>query len=193
MLKSHLRKQALDQRNSLSEEEWLLLNEKLLEQAKKLDFSKFKSIHIFLPIVKRREPDTFMLIDWLQHTYPHIEIVVPKAEFQSSLMSHFSYQGKSDLVENHYQIPEPQQAKPFVGVPDIVIVPLLAFDLKGYRVGYGKGFYDRFLSTIDTLKVGLSFFDPVPSITDVHPNDVRLDLCITPDKIINFNKSTPYA
>jgi 5-formyltetrahydrofolate cyclo-ligase len=68
----------------------------------------------------------------------------------------------------------------------MVIVPLLAFDKKGYRVGYGKGFYDRFLANIETQKVGLSFFEPIEEINDVHLNDIRLDQCITPNGIINF-------
>ena len=71
-------------------------------------------------------------------------------------------------------------------MPDLVIVPLLAFDKKGYRVGYGKGFYDRFLQNSKTLKIGLSFFAPTEEIIDVHLNDVRLDKCITPAGIIEF-------
>ena len=95
---------------------------------------------------------------------------------------------KADLVTNHYHIPEPQKAKPFVGIPDMVIVPLLAFDEKGYRVGYGKGFYDRFLQNISTQKIGLSFFDGLQKLMIVHLNDIRLDKCITPNRIIEILK-----
>ena len=68
----------------------------------------------------------------------------------------------------------------------MVLVPLLAFDTKGYRVGYGKGFYDRFLSKIDVKKVGISLFEAVECIADVHEDDIRLDLCITPKQIYSF-------
>ncbi len=186
MLKPALRKQALDQRNALTVDELQLLNEKLLEQFKTLDFSNIKSLHIFLPIVQQKEPDTFLMIDWLQQYHPQIEIVVPKADFKTSIMSHHSYIDKQDLLHNHYHIPEPQRAKPFTGVPDMVIVPLLAFDKKGYRVGYGKGFYDRFLQHIQTQKIGLSLFGVTEEIIDVHLNDIRLDKCITPTAIIDF-------
>ena len=186
MFKSDLRKQALAHRNSLSDEALQLLNKKLLDGFKTLDFSGVKALHIFLPIVHQKEPDTFSMIEWLQTAHPAIEIVVPKADFKSSMMSHYAFKDKLDLLHNHYQIPEPQNAKPFVGIPDLVIVPLLAFDLQGYRVGYGKGFYDRFLQPIKTQKVGLSFFDAVTKINDVHLNDVRLDQCITPNRVINF-------
>jgi len=187
MLKSDIRKQALKQRDELTELQLSLLNEKLLERFKTLDFSKIKSIHIFLPIAHRKEPDTFLLIDWLQANHPEIEIIVPKADFTTSVMSHYSFKDRADLLHNHYHIPEPQQAKPFIGTPDMVIVPLLAFDNEGYRVGYGKGFYDRFLQNINTQKIGLSFFDAIPKIIDVNLNDVKLDSCITPEKIIDFS------
>ena len=186
MLKSELRKQALAKRNNLTELDLVTLNESLLERFKTLDLANVKSIHIFLPILKQKEPDTFLIIEWLQANHPAIEIVVPKADFNSSLMSHYSFKDKQDLINNHYHIPEPQKAKPFTGIPDMVIVPLLAFDKQGYRVGYGKGFYDRFLSGIITQKIGLSFFDGVEEINDVHLNDIKLDKCITPSKIISF-------
>ena len=187
MLKSALRKQALQQRNALTQAQINTLNAAVLAQFSTLNFSNIHSIHIFLPMVKHNEPNTFLWIDWLQKNHPKVVIVVPKANFATHTLSNFIYQGKADLKENQYQILEPQQAKPFLGMPDMVIVPLLAFDEKGYRVGYGKGFYDRFLQNSKTQKIGLSFFEAAPQITDVHVNDVRLDHCITPTKIINFN------
>lgn len=184
--KSDLRKQALNKRSNLTADELLMFNEKLVAQFKKLDLSEIKSIHTFLPITSKKEPDTFLIIDFLAQHHPEIQIVVPKADFGTSEMSHYCYGGKIELINNHYHIPEPQQATPFIGVPDMVIVPLLAFDKKGHRVGYGKGFYDRFLADSNTLKIGLSFFDAADEIIDVHLNDIRLDKCITPDQIYNF-------
>lgn len=187
MLKSALRKQALIERNALTDQETVALNERLLAQFKKLDLSNIESLHIFLPIIHQKEPDTFLMIAWLQKNHPEIEIVVPKADFTTSIMSHYSFKDKQDLRHNHYHIPEPQKAKPFAGIPDMVIVPLLAFDKKGFRVGYGKGFYDRFLQNLTTQKIGLSFFEATAEIIDVHLNDIRLDKCITPNQIYIFN------
>lgn len=187
MFKADLRKQAIAQRMALSEEELLSLNEKLLERFKTLDFSNINSIHFFLPIAKKKEPDTFLLISWLQENYPGIHIVVPKADFNTNAMTHHVYTHKSDLVSNAYHIPEPQSIQAYTGNFDMVIVPLLAFDKKGYRVGYGKGFYDRFLQGLNAQKIGLSFFNGVKEIYDVHLNDIRLDKCIIPQGIIDFN------
>jgi len=186
MLKSAIRKEVLQRRRALADDDFLVLNQLLLAQFKTLDFSEINSIHIFLPIVEKREPDTFLLIDWLQENHPEISIVVSRSNFNDHSMSHHPYQ-KEDLKANHYHIPEPQTTEIFEGKIDMVLVPLLAFDQHGYRVGYGKGFYDRFLSEIKTRKVGISLFDKLTEdITDVHQDDITLDLCITPKQIYHW-------
>ncbi len=185
--KSTLRKEALSKRIALSQKELDALNHELLNQVKTLDFTNVKSIHIFLPIAAKREPNTFLLIDWLQQKHPEIMIVVPKADFDTSTMSQHIYYGKEQLCPNDYQILEPINDEPFLGVPDMVIIPLLVVDRNGFRVGYGKGFYDRFLENITTQKIGLSFFEPTEEIIDVHLNDIRLDKCITPSGVLKFN------
>lgn len=67
-------------------------------------------------------------------------------------------------------------------------MPLLAYDKQGNRVGYGKGFYDKFLSQCkpNVVKIGLSFFEPEDLIEDIFENDVKLDVCITTLEIYNF-------
>lgn len=185
-VKSIIRKQVLQRRAELSDSEFFALNQLLLTQFKTLDLSETNSIHIFLPIVKKREPDTFLMIDWLQENHPQIQIVVSRANFEDHSMSHHPF-SKADLKENAYHIPEPQTTTLFKGKIDVVLVPLLAFDGRGYRVGYGKGFYDRFLSGIETKKVGISLFEALSEdISDVHDDDIRLDLCITPKQIYNW-------
>ena len=71
---------------------------------------------------------------------------------------------------------------------DVVFVPLLAFDLEGNRVGYGKGYYDRFLKncTSECIKIGVSFFPPEKKINN-DTLDVNLNYCVTPDKIYSFS------
>lgn len=189
MLKSALRKQALAERKSLSDVAYEELNNKLLTQFKTLDLTKVRAIHLFLPIAKYKEPNTFLIIDWLQLQHPEITIIVPKADFLTCEMTQHVYNGKHDLVESKHQILEPKGGQLFVGMPDIVLIPLLVVDQKGYRVGYGKGFYDRFLQNLPTQRIGLSFFAPIVAINDVHLNDIRLDMCITPEEIINFEKA----
>ena len=70
----------------------------------------------------------------------------------------------------------------------MILVPLLAYDLQGNRVGYGKGFYDRFLAkcNANVQKVGLSYFEPLDSIGDAESFDIKLNSCISPEKIWIF-------
>jgi len=75
---------------------------------------------------------------------------------------------------------------------DLVLVPLLAYDIEGNRVGYGKGFYDGFLKSCkpDCQFIGLSYFEPEENPIDTIPSDIRLHYCITPKRILQFKKST---
>ncbi len=186
MNKAEIRKQETTKRMALSQTQVRILSEKLLEQFSSLDFDGINTLHIFLPIAEKNEPDTFMLIDWLKRHHPKIKIIVPRADFKTSLMTNHYYEGEEGLLKSSFDILEPVSDKEYTGNIDLVIVPLLAFDDKGYRVGYGKGFYDRFLEGLNTRKAGLSFFKSVGTISDTHANDIRLDLCITPEELIYF-------
>jgi 5-formyltetrahydrofolate cyclo-ligase len=98
---------------------------------------------------------------------------------------------KADTIfeTNAFNIPEPvETATAEPQEIDLVIVPLLAFDEKGIRVGYGKGYYDRYLKDCreDCLKVGFSYFEAVERIEDADEFDVPLDFCITPNRIYVF-------
>ena len=104
-------------------------------------------------------------------------------------MKHYLYEGPQQLELSKYDIPEPKGGKLISAQKiDFVIVPLLAFDTNGYRVGYGKGFYDRFLKQCNstTLFIGLSLFDAVDHIDDVEPTDIPLHFCVTPNGLISF-------
>ena len=153
-----------------------------------LDLSFVKVLHTYLPIEKNQEPDTWMVIDRIRREFPHIRISIPKAGKDGKL-DNFYFEGLHQLITSAWGIQEPKQG---VLTPaekiDLVIVPLLAFDQNGHRVGYGKGYYDRFLKTcrIDCKKIGLSFFDAEEKIDDVDSQDFRLDACITPKGVKSY-------
>jgi 5-formyltetrahydrofolate cyclo-ligase len=71
---------------------------------------------------------------------------------------------------------------------DLVLIPMLVCDMKGARVGYGKGYYDRYLSRCreDCIKVGVSYFEPIAQVKDANEFDVPLNFCITPQKAYVF-------
>jgi 5-formyltetrahydrofolate cyclo-ligase len=92
-------------------------------------------------------------------------------------------------VKNKWNIPEPAEGIEIdVSLLQVVFVPLLVCDEKGHRVGYGKGYYDRFLGQCkpEIVKIGLSFFDPIPEIDDVYSGDIPLDFCVCPTKTVAF-------
>lgn len=191
--KASLRRHYLHLRRALGAEEADALNRGLLEQAQAIDWQQFGAVHIFLPILAQQEPDTFRMIDWMRHTHPGIRVVVPRvASAQNGQLSHYVLDEQTVLEKNNWGIPEPAGGLEVDPVDlDAVLVPLLAFDLSGHRVGYGQGFYDRFLAACrpDVLKIGISFFEPVPRIADVLESDVPLDGCITPRQVYWFGKN----
>jgi 5-formyltetrahydrofolate cyclo-ligase len=190
MTKKELRKVAAERRRLLSDAKVAEYSRALLDHFCSFDLSGVKTIHVFIPIAEKKEPDTFIFIDWLATHHPQIKIIVPKADFSTALMSNYVYPGKEALIKNLYNILEPQKGELHTGDVDMVIIPMLVFDQRGYRVGYGKGFYDRFLLNLDTQKIGLSFFGPAELIADVNEYDVRLDFCITPEKTYEFKRVT---
>jgi 5-formyltetrahydrofolate cyclo-ligase len=104
-------------------------------------------------------------------------------------MKHFLLTDNTIIKKNEYNIPEPVDGIEISNDKiEVVFIPLLAFDKKGNRVGYGKGFYDKFLSNCkpETLKIGLSFFEAENEISDVFDGDIGLDYCVTAEGIYRF-------
>lgn len=143
--------------------------------------------HVFLSIEEHFEVDTEYILHILAGKDK--DILISKSDFETRGMLHYLLTDGTKIRKNEYNIPEPVDG---IEVPDskidVVFVPLLAFDKNGHRVGYGKGFYDRFLSKCkpDVITIGLSFFEAEDEITDINPNDFALDYCVTPSKTYTF-------
>lgn len=191
MLKAVLRQEALRRRSLCPAEEVKLRSQRICD----LFFATFslegtRLLHLFLPIRRYKELDTWLLIDRLRREYPAVAIAVPVADLQQTSLSHCLLQPGTVLAENRWGISEPVGAvEVSPEVIDMVLLPLLAFDDQGNRVGYGKGFYDRFLAQCrpGVLKIGLSLEPPVRQITDPHPLDVSLDYAVTPEQVYSFS------
>jgi 5-formyltetrahydrofolate cyclo-ligase len=152
-----------------------------------MDLKSIKVVHSFLPILSKKEPNTSLIIDRLKKDFPQIRISIPRVENNDLL--NFYFEDESQLKKNQWGILEPASGEPTpTEIIDLVIVPLLAFDRKGNRVGYGKGFYDRFLNDCrtDCKKVGLSFFEPTSSILLKEAHDIPMDVVITPTHVFTF-------
>ncbi len=189
MLKAELRQQKLAERKALSLETVDNLSRQIADNfIESFNLDAIRRIHIFLPISKTKEINTHLLIRKLREAKPDIQLIIPRIAAGEGSMEHFLLENDTVLIENKWGIPEPVNAKPFDETPDIVFVPLLAFDFDGNRVGYGKGYYDRYLYTLpaNVQKTGLSLNDPVELIDDCDEFDIPLDSCITPKRIFQF-------
>ena len=181
-LRSHYKKKRL----SLTKQEVDHLSQRVCRQLDKLNIWELKHYHIFISISKYNELDTSSIINKLKSEQKII--IVPK--ISNNELVHIAINDETEFGLNEYGIKEPNDGNHFVIENlDIIFIPLLAFDIEGHRVGYGKGYYDRFLKLTNnsTLKIGLSFFNPINKILDIDDNDVKLDYCVTPKQVHKFN------
>ena len=181
-LRSHYKKKRL----SLTKQEVDHLSQRVCKQLDKLNIWKLKHYHIFISISKYNELDTSYIINKLKSEKKNI--IVPK--ILNNELVHIAINDHTEFSINEYGIKEPNNGNSFIiDNLDLIFIPLLAYDLEGHRVGYGKGYYDRFLKLTNksSLKIGLSFFDPINKIQDIDDNDVKLDYCITPTQVLKFD------
>jgi|SRR5690554_1241025 len=184
--KPTLRKKYRTLRESLSEDAIDEMSLQIANQALKLGVWNKTYYHLFLSIKNKKEIDTRYLMHILQGKDK--SIVVSRVDFSSNEMKHFLLQENTALKISKYGIPEPVSGIEISPETlDVVFVPLLAFDQTGNRIGYGKGFYDRFLHKCnsDAVFIGVSFFEPEVEIPH-EPTDIPLHYCITPEKTFDF-------
>lgn len=187
MTKKELRLKYQALRDALTTEQIDELSLELANQSLQLPIWSHTNYHIFLSIIEKKEINTEYLLHILSGKDKNI--LLSKSNFSDESLTHYLLTDNTRIEKNAYNIPEPTGG---IAVPDqqvdVVFIPLLAFDKTGQRVGYGKGFYDRFLELCrpDVVKVGLSLFDPEDTVSDVLKTDIPLDFCITPYKIYSF-------
>lgn len=189
MLKEDLRLKYSSLREDISQQ--ALLNSSLIIGNKLLELPIWEGnyYHLFLPISAKNEVDTSFILSILHGKDKNI--IVPKIIGKSTLQ-HILLTDSTKLITNSWGIPEPVEGiEVSASKIDVVFVPLLAFDINGNRIGYGKGFYDNFLSECkqNVIKVGISIFYAENEITDVNENDIPLDYCVTPEKTYSFSKA----
>ena len=151
----------------------------------KLIKSKFKKKNLRLALYY---PSNFELnvLKVLDNNYiKNKNILLPIIESKDN-MNFYSWEKNQALFVNKFGMLEPRKTK--IKIPHFILIPVLAFDKYKYRLGYGKGFYDNFLSLCktNTIKVGLSFFDPVDKIIDIRSEDIKMDFCVNPEGIKKF-------
>ena len=187
MLKSDLRNIMLTKRKALSEKECVKLDDLLLIQFQKFNWNDISCVGSFYPMANTNEPNTILCTRYLKAIIPNMVIAYPKIDVVDNSMEF--YEETESLIENKWGIQEPA---PLIKVMpeqmDVILVPMLGFDCLGNRVGYGKGFYDKYFDkyAYSNHKIGLSLFEPIPKIEDTEQFDVPLTHCITPWNCYEF-------
>lgn len=187
MTKAELRNKYKTLRDTLSINQVDDLSISIANQLLKLPVWEYTYYHLFLSIEEKKEVNTDYILNILSGKDKNI--VLSKSDFRSGQMRHYLLTDNTVIKKNSHHIPEPIDGIEIASNKlEVVFVPLLAFDNHGNRVGYGKGFYDKFLSDCnpDTIKIGLSFFEAEEIISDILKSDVKLDYCVTPERVYVF-------
>ncbi len=189
MTKQEARNIFKEKRSSLTRGEKNRFDDLILIHFQQLPLPDLFYVHTYLAIKENNEIETDHLLHYLEFRNPGLKIVLPKMDHEKNELLHIEYDELVDVMKNEWGIHEPVNGNLISEKQiDLIFVPLLAFDEQGIRVGYGKGFYDKFLSRCrpDTIKVGLSYFDAVDTISDSEQFDIPLNYCITPQRIYEF-------
>ena len=189
MLKAELRNTYKEKRILLSSVEKNKLDDLLLIQFQQLPIDIPAMIMTYAPFEKYNEFDPQLITDYCYFKNPNQALFYPIINEIDDTMSCDIVNDETTFKLNKYGIAEPVDGLPlFPKEIDLILVPLLAFDTYGYRVGYGKGYYDKFLKECreDVVKIGFSYFDSVDVIDDINAFDVKLTYCITPNANFTF-------
>lgn len=189
MTKELLRQEYRLKRNNISPLEKSKLDDLLLLQFQQKDYSGIHTLLSFWPIETQNEPNTHLFSRYLHFMLPDLLISYPVSNHSQLSMTAIAIDEDTVYQTDSRGITEPTEGTVLSPEKiDLIFVPLLVCDTQGYRVGYGKGFYDRYLARCcaHTITMGFSYFEPVAPITDTHSFDVPLHYCITPQDIYEF-------
>ena len=179
----NLREKILQQRQQLSLEEVQQKSLQIHQQL--LSFPPFQSspeILFYYPF--RQEVDLLLTLNHALKSQK--KVLLPRIQPQKTLSIHHITNITHDLKENSLGIKEPAAHCPSFPSEKIklILIPGVAFDLSGHRLGYGSGYYDRFLPSHPALKVGIAYeFQILPNIIP-QDHDIAMDYVITEKRVI---------
>ncbi len=183
--KQRIREHFLEVRKNLTSAFVKEKSHEILKSVSELnEFRDANNVHTYVSIKKNKEVDTFPLIEKCFRDNKHV--IVPKIR-ENGQLKHFRLRTLGQLQVNDWGVMEPVEGEIVpVSDLDVVIVPMVAGDPKKNRLGYGKGYYDRFLNNCVATKIGLLFDCQLyESELPVEPFDVPLDYLVTESRQID--------
>ena len=180
MLKSNIRKKILNLRK-IENSKNIQLQFSTIYNILKKNYLQNKSIGGYYPV--NYEIDDLGILKELEKKNFKISLPVIK---KNKKMDFYKWSFKDNLNLNTYGIPEPEQTK--LVCPDIILVPLVAFDKRLFRLGYGGGFYDRYIEKLSKKKkfltIGLALSSQKVSKLPNNKYDKKLDIIVTEKYIL---------
>lgn len=145
-------------------------------------FQNAQKILLYIPI--KNEVDTLELI---HKNLRKKEIHLPRVKDEQKISIH-KITSFEDLETGSYGIPEPKENCESIRISqlDLIIVPGVAFDVKGMRIGFGKGYYDRLLKNLKTKKLALAYEFQIKDSLPADPHDQKIDIIITEERTITI-------
>ena len=167
--------------NYLESDKLSILNKELRNDS--LDLPRKMNVLIYLSSFEKGEVDTWEIINYFLQKQDIYSLYTPKIDGKSLISVKYS----NHFTKNKFGILE-CVGPPSDIIPDIIIMPLLAFDINGNRIGYGGGYYDRYLNSIkkknkQVLKIGLSFENDTKEHWKVEKHDISLDYVVCSTKV----------
>ena len=189
MTKSALRTIYKEKRKALSEKDRVKLDDLVLIQFQQMGLPDIHMLMSYWPISTHQEVNTLPVTDYVSFKIPGLRLAYPAINYEEVTMQAIEVNDDTEFETDRHGIAEPINGNAVSADEiDMIFVPLLAYDKNGFRVGYGKGFYDRYLKLCreDVIKIGFSYFEPEPVISDVNEFDIPLNFAITPERIYEF-------
>lgn len=183
--KKQLRKKMIETLQSFSKEEKLEKEQKIHQ--KLLNFIEENDVNsVGLVLSMPHEMDTWPIIERLKEN--GVKLYAPKSDYVTKGMNFYEVKEREDLLTDDKGILIPDDTNELNNSPELLIVPGVIFNEKGYRTGYGGGFYDRFLKDFNGLKISALFDEQFGEVI-VESHDMPVDLLITPTKTINAKEN----
>jgi len=188
MSKRELREEALKARRSLTPEEVRLLSRKVHENLQTVpEFSAARTVASY--VARKHEVQTAEILRRAMASGK--KVIVPRSDLSSVSLRFHEIHALEELSPGAFGILEPATSSPVVSLAksDVVLVPLVAWDFRGHRLGYGKGYFDRELKSRGrSLSIGLAFESQYRDTLPSTPTDVPMDVIVTDQRVLRFKE-----
>ena len=183
-MKKQKRAELKKQREELADKE--LFSDKIADAFLSSDiYQNADTLLLYYSVGSEVSTSRILKIAWMDNK----RVAFPVCIDNKGFMEFYYVTDEAELVDGMYGIKEPckESEKYDFSHPGLCIVPGLSFDRNGYRIGYGKGYYDRFLSKFNGISVGLCYESLVSESLPRDAYDKKVNYLITDKKIYNFN------